>query len=172
MPHYRRNYAEGGCFFFTLVTWQRTPFFADERHVALLRAAFRAVMQSHPFEIDAVVILPDHLHLLLWLPEGDRDYSTRLRLIKTFVARRVDAPMNERREKQVWQRRFWEHTIRDEEDWRRHVDYVHYNPVKHGYVSAPGDWPHSSFARAVARGWYTPEWGRALPHNIDRMEYE
>jgi hypothetical protein len=96
------------------------------------------------------VILPDHLHSDWRLPDGDSDFSLRWRLIKHYVAAGMPAPTNRRGEKLVWQRRFWEHAIRDEDDWRRHVDYVHYNPVKHGYVSRPEDWPWSSFAAGTA----------------------
>lgn len=166
MSDYRRCYIPGGCYFFTVVTYQRRPLFRDPANIALLREAMRRVKASHPFEVQAMVVLPDHLHSLWRLPEGDADFSTRWREIKNQVSKGIDTPINHRREKQVWQRRFWEHAIRDLNDWRRHVDYIHFNPVKHGLVSAAADWPHSSFARRVAEGWYPPQWGREEPAEL------
>jgi putative transposase len=93
-------------------------------------------------------------------------------MIKQFVSKRIDAPLTTRGEKLIWQRRFWEHLVRDEEDWRRHVDYIHFNPVKHGLAAAPGDWPYSSFSRAVDKGWYTPDWGQTEPEALRNMACE
>ena len=171
MTAYRRVFVPGGCYFFTLVSQDRRPLFADEGHVARLGEGFRRVMAAHPFEIDAVVILPDHLHAVWNLPDGDADYALRWRKIKHFFSTGIDrgdarASLVRRREKGLWQRRFWEHAIRDGLDWQRHVDYVHFNPVKHGYVTRPGDWPYSSFARAQAAGWYPPGWGEGLPESL------
>ena len=121
--------------------------------------------QAHPFQIDGIVILPDHLHTLWTLPEGDDDYSLRWRQIKSAFSRRLDegetvsASRSRKRERGVWQRRFWEHTIRDDEDFARHLDYIHYNPVKHGHVKRVADWPYSSFHRHVQQGIYSLEWG-------------
>lgn len=153
MSDYRRVIIPGGVFFFTVVTHERAPLFSSDERVELLRAAFRKVKAARPFHIDAMVVLPDHLHCIWRLPEGDGDYSGRWREIKKAASREIDARINGRGERPVWQRRFWEHAIRDEADWRRHVDYIHYNPVKHGLVARPGDWPRSSFGRAVACGW-------------------
>lgn len=161
MSEYIRARQPGGAYFFTVVTHERQPLFADPAVVERLRLAFRRVMAERPFEIDAIAILPDHLHCLWRLPPGDADFSERWRQIKRFVSVGVAAETNRRGEKAVWQRRYWEHLIRDEEDWRRHCDYIHYNPVKHGYVASPADWSHSSFSRAVGRGWYDQEWGGA-----------
>jgi putative transposase len=119
-----------------------------------------------------MVILPDHLHCLWRLPPGDADFSERWRQIKRFVSIGIAADKNHRGEKTLWQRRYWEHLVRDEEDWRRHCDYIHYNPVRHGYVSCPEDWPHSSFAGAVAKGWYEPGWGKCIPPGIGEMDFE
>jgi len=166
MSEYRRWFVPGGCYFFTVVTHQRTTLFSEDSNINYLRGAIRSVMKTRPFEIDAIVILPDHLHCIWRLPEGDANFSSRWRDIKNLVSRRIDAPRNRRREKVVWQRRFWEHAIRDEQDWRHHMDYVHYNPVKHGYVRAPADWPHGSFAASVKKGWYPPDWGRSEPEEI------
>jgi putative transposase len=166
---YRRLYIPGGCCFFTVVTYHRLPVLAQPEHINALREAFRAVKAAHPFEVQAMVVLPDHLHCLWHLPEGDAGFSTRWRDIKNRVSRQIQTPINSRREKAVWQRRFWEHAIRDQDDWVRHVDYIHWNPVKHGYVPSPGDWPYSSFAQALRKGWYPPDWGRVEPAGIDGL---
>jgi len=172
MSDYRRAYIPGGCFFFTVVTHHRQPLFAEGRNIDRLRDGFRRAMAKHPFRIDAIVILPDHLHSVWRLPEGDADFSLRWRLVKHYLAAGVPAATNRRGEKLVWQRRFWEHAIRDEEDWRNHIDYIHYNPVKHGHARRPGDWAWSSFARAERRGWYPPGWGALSPVNLRGMELE
>jgi putative transposase len=172
MSNYRRCYVPGGCYFFTVVTHARMPLFKTEEHVNLLRASVRDVMSTHPFEIQAMVVLPDHLHAVWRLPDGDDDFSRRWRDIKHHVSEHIDAPVNHRREKPVWQRRFWEHAIRDEDDWRRHLDYVHFNPVKHGLVACARDWPYSSFRRAVEKGWYAPDWGCEEPEDIMGWELE
>jgi putative transposase len=166
MSNYRRCYIPGACYFFTAVTYERRPLFQDPANVDLLRQAMRQAKASRPFEVQAMVVLPDHLHSLWRLPEVDADFSIRWRDIKNRVSKAIDTSTNHRREKQVWQRRFWEHIIRDLNDWRRHVDYIHFNPVKHGYVCTAADWPHSSFARRVAEGWYPAEWGREEPAAI------
>ncbi|TAL16442.1 transposase, partial [bacterium] len=115
------------------------------------------VKENHPFAILAWVILPDHLHCIWRLPEGDDDFSIRWQLIKTRFTRRA------REERKVWQGRFWEHVIKDEGDLIRHVEYIHYNPVKHGYARSPMEWPHSSFKRFVENGMYSSEWGNGGP---------
>ncbi len=158
----------GGTFFFTVVTEARRPVFTNAETVALLRSAFRAVCQSRPFQIDAIVIMPDHLHCIWTLPPDDADFSTRWRLVKTSFTKRCDpalrvAPNAARIAKQqqaVWQHRYWEHQIRDENDYTRHVDYIHYNPVKHRLANSPIDWPYSSFSRFVEAGLYPPDWGQ------------
>jgi putative transposase len=172
MSDYRRARAPGGCYFFTVVTYQRRPLFRDAGEVELLRRAFARAKARRPFSIDAIVVLPDHLHCLWQMPEGDADFSGRWRAIKQFVSRRMEAPLSERGEKPVWQRRFWEHLIRDEEDWRRHLDYIHYNPVRHGLVDAPEDWPYSSFSTAIEKGWYEPGWGHNEPERLRGMVRE
>jgi putative transposase len=154
------------------VTHGRQRLFDEDQHVDRLREGFRRTMENHPFEIDAIVILPDHLHTVWRLPGDDTNYSLRWRLIKHYLASGVSVATNRRGEKLVWQRRFWEHVIRDEDDWRNHVDYVHYNPVKHGYVRRPGDWRWSSFSKAVRQGWYPTDWGEEGPSNLCGMELE
>ena len=164
---YRRIKAEGRTYFFTLVTHNRRPFLCYPNNVELLRQAFRYTMQRHPIEIDAFVLLPDHLHSIWTLPEGDHNFSMRWRLIKSYFSRYaqnkydsiVSTSRENKQERAFWQRRFWEHLIRDDEDFAKHVDYVHYNPVKHGLVTAPKDWEYSSFHRYVRAGLYDAMWG-------------
>jgi putative transposase len=160
----------GASYFFTLVTADRRGFLCDPDPVALLRAAFRFVMDRHPFEIDAFVLLPDHLHCIWTLPAGDRAYPLRWNLIKARFTRLCPASLKppppdarrRKREQSVWQRRYWEHQIRDDGDFQRHADYIHWNPVKHGLVQRPGDWPHSSFHRFVRLGLLPEEWGAGV----------
>jgi putative transposase len=137
MSDYRRLYVPGGSYFFTVVTYERQRLFVSAQRVKELRQAFRYVMMRRPFTTIAGVVLPDHLHCLWQLPEGDCDFSTRWQMIKTEFSRRLPASTKKDGTKAVWQPRFWEHVIRDEEDFRRHFDYIHYNPVKHGFVSTP-----------------------------------
>lgn len=151
---YRRVRIAGGHYFFTVVTRGRRPLFFRHENVALLRRAFAHVKKEHPFGISACVILPDHLHCIWQLPEGDDDFPMRWRLVKHFVTRGSHSDGS------IWQQRYWEHCIRDHEDSCRHLDYIHYNLVKHGLVDHPGAWPHSSFGHFVAKGWYMPEWGQ------------
>jgi len=163
MTTYRRNFIPGGCFFFTVNLADRRLRLLTE-NVETLRSAFRETRQRHPFTIDAMVVLPDHLHAVWTMPEGDRDFSTRWRLIKSTFSRNlaagesISASRAAKRERGIWQRRYWEHTIRDEDDLARHVDYVHINPVKHGLVQRVRDWPHSSFHRMVKLGIYPEDW--------------
>ncbi|HEY9201539.1 MAG TPA: transposase [Gammaproteobacteria bacterium] len=166
MSNYHRSYVYGGCYFFTLVTWQRFPYFADETNIKHLRSAFRHVKQQHPFNIEAIVVLPDHLHTIWRLPEDSTNYALRWRLIKHYVATKIETWRNHRQEKRVWQRRYWEHTIHSKKDWHNHMDYIHYNPVKHGYVKHPCEWAYSSFKLALKRGWYDTDWGSIEPDNI------
>lgn len=172
MSTYRRAYQPGGCYFFTVVTNKRHAILTNPDVLERLRAAFRHVQTTRPFTIEAMVILPDHLHCLWQMPADNHDFSTRWRMIKHYVSIGVGAPINSRKEKLFWQRRFWEHLIRDEEDWRRHMDYIHYNPVKHGYVAKVSDWPHSSFHQAVKEKLYPPDWGGFEPENVKKMDIE
>ena len=174
---YRRYYQPGGSCFFTVVTHDRRPILTTEENIQRLRRAFRHVRTKHPFHIDAIVVLPDHLHTVWRLPEGDADFSTRWRKIKHYFSIGaskgvVSSSQQHKREKGVWQRRFWEHALRDEHDWRRHIDYIHYNPVKHGHVLTAGQWPFSSFHKAVKMGWYEPDWGASEPDVIRGIELE
>jgi putative transposase len=167
LPDYRRYRVPGGCYFFTVNLLERFPNDTLIRHVDLLRAVLRDVRGRWPFVIDGWVVLPDHLHCIWTLPPGDSDYTNRWRLIKAGFARRL--PKTERRslvrtargERGIWQRRFWEHAIRGERDYASHMDYLHFNPVKHGYARRVMDWPYSSFRRCVAKGIYPLDWGGA-----------
>jgi putative transposase len=172
MSDYRRAYLAGGTYFFTVVTHERIPVFDCAEHVEILRDAFRKIRKAQPFAIDAIVVLPDHVHCIWRLPEGDADYSSRWREIKKAVSRRIAPASDVRKERTVWQRRFWEHVIRDEEDWRRHMDYIHFNPVKHGLAKCAGLWPWSSFGFAVSKGWYPADWGTSEPASIAGMDRE
>lgn len=169
VPNYRRNIFPGGTFFLTVVTYRRRPWLVLEAARLALRQAIRTTRQKHPFEIDAIVLLPDHFHCIWTLPIGDSRFSLRMRLIKTSVSKNFELPTSmagemtvsrhKRKESIHWQRRFWEHTIRDNDDFRRHCDYIHYNPVKHGYCAAPKDWRFSSFHRYVRLDVYDIDWG-------------
>lgn len=172
MSDYRRAFQAGGNFFFTVVTHHRAPFFSKEANVEILRSSFKREMKRRPFTLEAMVVLPDHLHCLWLLPEGDADYSSRWREIKKSTTQQLSVNRNYRSEGDVWQRRYWEHKIRDAEDWRIHMDYIHYNPVKHGYVSEPGMWKYSSFLKWVKCGVYDVNWGRVEPDNIGELEFE
>jgi putative transposase len=162
MQRYRRNLVAGGTFFFTVNLLDRSSrLLVDE--VATLRASVHEVRERYPFQIDAWVVLPEHMHCVWTLPEGDVDYPTRWRVIKARFSRAVGGSRDvsssrvSKGELGVWQRRYWEHTVRDERDLAAHVDYVHFNPVKHGYVARAADWPFSSYHRHVARGLYPLE---------------
>ena len=167
MRTFLRTRTPGGLYFFTLVVGDRHGGRLLVDRIDALRDAVRRTRFERPFGIEAMVVLPDHLHALWQMPEGDADFATRWRLIKSRFSRSVDKtePLSRsrlrKRERGVWQRRYWEHFVRDEEDFRRHLDYIHFNPVKHGYVSSASDWPYSSFQRWVGRGVYPLDWGRA-----------
>lgn len=164
MPDYRRHRVPGGTYFFTINLLERRSDLLT-RHIDALRAAVRRTRDERPFHIDAWVVLPDHMHCVITLPPGDVDYSNRIKAIKIRFVRAV-APRERRSavriakgERGIWQRRLWEHTLRDEADYARHIDYVHYNPVKHGHAAAAAEWPHSTFHRWVRRGVYSADWG-------------
>jgi len=172
VSNYHRAIIPGGVYFFTVVTRDRARIFINEDRVNALRLAFRKVMAVRPFQLDAMVVLPEHLHCIWRMPEGYADFSSRWREIKKATSRQIDTATNDRNERPVWQRRFWEHAIRDEEDWRKHMDYLHYNPVKHRLAKRPGDWQWSSFARAVSKGWYEASWGADEPASTFGMDCE
>ena len=168
MPEYRRLYLPGGTIFLTLVTYQRQPLFNNPENISRLRKATAQMRREKPFDIIGAVVLPDHIHFLWTLPSQDTNYSqrvSRLKVLFTWSLRgRKNKPQNisesrrKHRESNVWQRRFWEHTIRDEKDLEKHLEYIHYNPVKHGLVTCPHLWNYSSFHQWVKQGKYQLDW--------------
>lgn len=166
MPDYRRAKLDGGTFFFTVTLADRSSELLI-RQIDRLRRIYALVQQRRPFETVAICILPDHLHAIWSLPPDDSDFARRWNLIKSGFSRGLPAEPRSssklaKREKGIWQRRYWEHAIRDDADLARHVDYIHFNPVKHGLVRRVSDWPHSSFHRYVRRGDLPPDWGGDL----------
>jgi putative transposase len=164
MPDYRRNRITGGCYFFTVNLLERHHNKLLVQQIDLLRDVVRRVRDRHPFYISGWVVLPDHMHCIWTLPQGDDDYPRRIRLVKSLFSKKL--PKTEKRssvrqrkgERGIWQRRYWEHTIRDERDYAAHMDYLHYNPVKHGYVENVMDWPYSTFRHHVQSGIYLLNW--------------
>jgi putative transposase len=163
MSRYRRVKIEGGLFFFTLALADRSSGLLV-RHIDRARRAYAFAHERHPFETVAICILPDHLHALWQLPDRDADYASRWSLFKSAFSRGLPAAPQRsaskiaKREKGIWQRRYWEHAIRDENDLDRHIEYIHYNPVKHELVTRVLDWPHSSFHRYVEEGLLPADW--------------
>jgi putative transposase len=164
MSRYRRSKLDGGLYFFTVTLADRSSDLLI-RHIDRLRRVYASVQNRYPFETVAICILPDHLHAIWSLPSGDRNYPLRWSLMKAGFTRGLDEPSHRskskiaRRERGLWQRRYWEHRIRDDADFERDVDYVHFNPVKHGLVSQVSDWPFSSFHRYVREGALSADWG-------------
>jgi putative transposase len=167
MSKYLRNYVSGACYFFTFNLQERNNNSILMDNIYVLRSAFKYTKNKYPFQIDAIVILPDHIHLLITLPKDDSDYAKRIKSVKTYFSKQVERRefisdvSRSRKERGIWQRRFWEHTIRDEIDYVNHMNYIHYNPVKHGYVERPKDWQYSSFHKMVSEGLYSLDWGES-----------
>jgi len=165
---YRRAWHPGGTYFFTVNCLQRHNNDLLIRHIDALRDAIATVKKTHPFIIHGWVVLPEHLHCVIELPEGDADFKTRWMLIKLLFSKAI--PKNERRsevriqrrERGIWQRRYWEHLIKNEQDYQAHMDYVHINPVKHGLVKRVNDWPYSTFHKLVEQGIYPENWGGGI----------
>ena len=168
---YRRADVKGGTYFFTVNLAERNKTLLVD-YIDDLRNAIKTVINNHPFKIDAFVVLPDHLHAIWTLPKNDADFATRWGLIKSGFSRcipkteRINKSRITKGERGIWQRRYWEHLIRDDLDYKRHMDYVYYNPVKHGYVESVLDWPHSSFHRDVNRGIYPADWGECVENDL------
>ena len=168
MSNYRRAKTGGNIYFFTVVTYRRRLLFHDETCRLFLRNAIIKTQRNYPFTINAWVLLPDHLHCVWTLPQNDNDFSTRWNLIKSGFSKSAKTLYNnaqwmttskqKHRETTLWQRRFWEHQIRDESDYNNHIDYIRYNPVKHGWVTNVKDWPYSTFHRYVRQGVYPQNW--------------
>jgi putative transposase len=180
MPEYRRSRVEGGTYFFTVVTYNRLPILTTTEARKLLRSAWENVRERFPFTSDALCLLPDHIHCIWILPEGDANFSVRWKEIKRLFTRSYlsavgpgetrNASRLSRGEAAIWQRRFWEHTIRDEKDLNHHRDYIHYNPVKHGLVQNVSAWPWSSFHRYVRTGYYERGWGETVGEEVNRLK--
>ena len=164
---YRRANIEGGTYFFTVNLADRNSDMLIQQ-IDDLRTIMRKVKQARPFKILAMVVLPEHLHAVWRLPRGDADYPQRWSLIKSGFSRRqekgerIHASRNAKRERGIWQRRYWEHQIRDEADLVQHVDYIHFNPVKHGWVKKPVEWPHSTLHGYIERGMAPRDWGCSI----------
>ena len=181
MPEYRRWMVQGGTYFFTVVTYHRLPILTTPQARKILHSSWMDVKERYPFTMNAICLLPDHLHCIWTLPEGDANYSLRWGEIKKIFSKAYREQVadgeerNESRSKRgeaaIWQRRFWEHTIRDEEDFHRHLDYIHYNPVKHGLVKNVADWLWSSFHRYVELGQYEKDWGASSKIEILKTDY-
>jgi putative transposase len=169
MPEYRRAKTKGGTYFFTVITNLRQPILTTEGVRQALRQGIQRARQTLPFKIEAWVLLPDHLHAIWTLPPEDGNYAARWAIIKRQVSNlcgkqfnKIKEPSESKRKRQesgIWQRRYREHQIRDDLDFQRHMDYLHWNPVKHGYVRKVVDWPFSSFHRLVTQEIYPPDWG-------------
>jgi putative transposase len=154
----RRVYETEGVYFITAVAHQRHPFFATDEEVNRLRETLRAVKEIYPFTMRGFVFLREHVHLLLQVGPGV-DISQTMHSLKRNYTLNYKKGRGENGRVTLWQKGFWDHVIRDERDFLNHLDYIHYNPVKHGYVSKPEDYPHSSYQEYVRRGWYEPSWG-------------
>ena len=172
MMNYRHHFVAGGSYFFTVNLAEHQQRLLTE-HIEALRAAFRYARLRHLFTIDAIAVLPDHLHSMWTLQEGETDFALRWRLIKATFSRalprgeRVSPSRSRKGDRGIWQQRYWEHTLRNEEDFARHADYIHFNPVKHGRVRQVADWPYSSFHRLVRRGVYPADWAGELNDKQD-----
>ena len=183
MPNYKRNYVPGGTYFFTVVTHERRPFLTSELARTCLREAIEKEQKKRPFDLFAIVLLPDHLHAIWTLPPDDHDYSVRWAAIKENFTRQylkkggseggVSRSRKKHRERAVWQRRFWEHTCRDEDDLKRFLDYLHWNPCKHRLVESVKEYSWSTFQKFVKLGEYEENWGDADPcPDWDEPEWE
>ena len=161
--NYRRVFIPGASYFFTLTLQDRRSNLLICK-IKELRIAFQRVMKTCPFTIDGIVVLPEHMHMTMTLPPDDTNYSQRISFIKSAFSRQleplefINSSRQSKRERGIWQRRFWEHLIRDEQDYERHLDYIHYNPVKHSHVKSPAHWPHSSIHRYINAGILPANW--------------
>lgn len=177
MSNYRRANAKGATYFFTVVTYRRRKLFILPENRHALRNAITEVKRRYTFSIEAWVLLPDHMHCIWTLPENDSDFSKRWGLIKAKFTKQsklqlhnetwMNPSKHKHRESTIWQRRFWEHQIRDDDDFEKHLDYIHFNPVKHGYVDRVCDWPYSTFQRYSRSGVYPISWARSMSESDD-----
>ncbi len=180
MTNYRRIYIPGSTLFFTLITYKRQKFLTSETARHCLKSAWRLVNKNHPFELTALVLLPDHLHCIWKLPKEDVNFSMRWSKIKKHFSKNYlslsngykpqrTRSMMKRNESGLWQRRFWDHIIRNDQDFINHLNYIHYNPVKHGLVDSPSDWPYSTFHKYVKLDFYEKDWG-SDPIEFDKIQ--
>jgi len=182
MSDYKRLYMPGGTYFFTVNTYTRYPFFALSSAINLLRNSWIGIQREIPFVNIASVLLPDHFHCLWTLPANDEDFSTRLKRIKEkftadwLASGGYEVPVTPSQRKRgnrgIWQRRFWEHCVRDLRDLENHFDYIHYNPTKHGYRLRPVDWPYSTIHKYVKMGHYNEDWGCIIPEHLKSTDFE
>ncbi|MDX9850951.1 MAG: transposase [Anaerolineaceae bacterium] len=182
MPEYRRLRINGGTYFFTVLTYNRIPLFNNPQCRSILHVAWDDTRRRFPFKTTAICLLPDHIHCIWQLPEADANYSIRWKEIKRLFTKQFlkeigpGSQRNESRQKRqeaaIWQRRFWEHSIKDDEDFERHLDYIHYNPVKHGYVEKAADWMWSSFQKFVKAGVYDSDWAGGDEGRIQGYDWE
>jgi len=178
MSNYHRAKLGGGTYFFTVVTYRRQTLFQNEMARQLLNNAIAKTRQNYPFTIEAWVLLPEHLHCIWTLPENDNNFSIRWSLIKSQFSKSAKSffhrpewmndSKQKHRETTIWQRRFWEHQIREQQDYNNHFDYIHYNPVKHGLVKPVKDWPYSTFHNYVKKGFYPSNWGCEMVHIAEK----
>ncbi|UCC63023.1 MAG: transposase [Anaerolineae bacterium] len=171
MPNFRRYYVPNAIYFIVAVTKDRRPVFADAADVDLLFDVLRQVRQRKPFRLLAYSIIPDHINLLL-RPTGEGNISRIMLSIKRSFTLRFKELNHVTGSLNLWQARFWDHIIRDEKDLHRHFDYIHYNPVKHGLVTRPEDYPHSSYRHWLEKGYYEPGWGHVEPQSVKDMDFE
>ena len=176
MPNYKRHASFTRCYFFTVVSYQRNPLFITPDFRQVLRKSVREVIASYPFEIKAWVLLPDHLHTIWDLPDHDTNFSRRWSMIKRLVSQEIGnnksgitLSRQSRKESIIWQRRFWEHEIRDFQDYDHHLAYCYWNPVKHDLVSTVKQWPYSTFHRDVKRGLFEEDWGGTVNFDGSRV---
>jgi putative transposase len=166
---YRRYFEAGGTYFFTLVTYQRQRIFVDNHHVSIFLKGLQTIQKRQPFDLLVYCIMPDHIHMIWKLPEDDDDYPTRIRLVKSYFSRcysgdepKISASRADKKERGIWQRRYWEHYIRNEKDLVKHTEYIFYNPVKHGLVKSPREWNYGNFQWYVESGLYERNWGSEI----------
>ncbi len=173
MRCYKRTFVPGATYFFTLNLYNRKNDLLIE-HIDALRLAFKKVKSAYPFSINAAVIMPDHCHMIITLAENDTRYPQRLSMIKAAFSKQmtrdeaISKSRQRKRERGIWQRRYWEHMIRDEVDYENHLNYIHYNPVKHGYVKKPSDWRYSSIHRFIKQGVIKENW--ACSDNFQQLK--
>lgn len=178
MSEYRRYFVKGGIYFFTLVLQDRSKDWLT-RYIQQFKEAYKETLTHYPFETIAITILPDHLHWIMKLPDGDDNFARRIQLLKINFSKRLPANLKnpnlsqqKKNELGIWQRRYWEHNIRDEQDLEKHLFYTYYNPVKHGYVKSVSDWQYSSFHRDVKQGLIEENWGKFVPNEIYQLYME